>query len=663
MPLAWQMGAKTWQHPEVHQRWVEEEKARAAAAKKAREEAKLAKEVGKEQRQLMRRQLVDKTRQQREDKKDEYLAKLKADVARLEMKRTGDTPDKLIALYDKTRALKQVEEREKEIGKEVKLSALEMLAIREKELDEKKREQEKHLADLADRRRRELLEYKHALGLSSTGPRPPHRPTALANRPQSLLDDPAFWRLDDADRHLLELMRPDERVEYGFGPYEEDELENGPAGQQHLAQPGAVPMMKEGQLAEKIKSFVFTADPHPPTLVSAADEPITLSLPIDGLPDLSTLNAEDRRTAQLIVEDESKRVRDELAMFAIDEFSANALVDFVESGLVHVEEEELLRTGYVYELRAQGVPAVLSHGPRPAPHHPQPARHTHFAAPARPGAAPSPWGTFGGSLGGQGGGNGGAGWDDEPLFGGPAPGAAAWGAPAGRGEGAGWTASGARHGTGALPGAWGGGGGAVWHGLPKRPSVGFGALPPPDPHHGAPAELKHLPWGAQQYVKAVRERREREERELAAGAAAAYHDPQPHAPLAPHPHPVHDPSLLRPAFPRSSQGLSPHAPALAHPAPSHPHPHRPETQPAMVDPDHGGALGLGAARAGLAAAAPAAPAPAAAAASKGWGGLTSWLTGGGGGAGAVASGAAATAGQQGGGGGGAGPDLRAGQAW
>jgi len=73
---------------------------RAAAAKKAREEAKLAKEVEvrleppllllvgiltaadsarflyptcpqKEQRQLMRRQLVDQTRQQREDKKDE----------------------------------------------------------------------------------------------------------------------------------------------------------------------------------------------------------------------------------------------------------------------------------------------------------------------------------------------------------------------------------------------------------------------------------------------------------------------------------------------------------------------------------------------------------------------------------------------------------------
>ncbi|KPV73854.1 uncharacterized protein RHOBADRAFT_54448 [Rhodotorula graminis WP1] len=673
MPLAWQMGAKTWQHPEVHQRWVEEEKARAAAAKVAREEAKLAKEVGKEQRQLIRRQLVDQTRQQREDKKDEYLAKLKADVVRLEMKRTGDTPDKRIALHDKAHASKHVEEREKVVGKEIKWSALEMLAIREKELDEKKKEQEKHLADLADRRRRELLEYKHALGLSSSAPRPPHRPTTLANRPLSLLDDPAFWRLDDANRHLLELMRPDERAEYGFGPYEEDEVEAGAAAQQHPSLPGAVPRIKEDQLARQIKSFTFTADPNPTTLVSAADAPITLSLPVDGLPDLSTLTADDRRTAQLIVEDESKRLRDELAMFAIDEFGANALVEFDESGLVHVEGEELLRAGYVYELRAQGVPAVLSHAPRPAPHHPQPARYAHFTAPARPAAAPSPWGTLGGSLGGLGGGNGGAGWDDEPLFGGPAPGAAAWGAPAGRG-GAGWAVPGVRHGAGALPGAWGGGGGgAVWHGLSERPTAGFSAFPPPDPHHGAPPELRHLPWGAQQYVKAVRERREREERELAAaGAADVYHDAHPHPHLRPQPQPVHNPSLLQPNLARSSHVLSPHAPALAPVAARSAALHRElEMQPATVDPDDGGggggALGLGGVRAGLAAPVAMAPAPAPAAASKGWGGLKSWLTGGGGGgtggAGAATVGPAATVGQGGAGGAGAGADLRAGQAW
>lgn len=68
----------------------------------------------------------------------------------------------------------------------------------------------------------------------------------------------------------------------------------------------------------------------------------------------------------------------------------------------------------------------------------------------------------------------------------------------------------------------------------------------------------------------------------------------------------------------------------------------------MVDPDDGGrlaahgsapALGAGGARAGLGAPTPLAPAAAPAAASKGWGGLTSWLTGGSGGAaGAAASG-------------------------
>ncbi|TNY20431.1 hypothetical protein DMC30DRAFT_253705 [Rhodotorula diobovata] len=347
MPLAWQMGAKTWQHPEAHKRFVEQEKAKAAAAKKSREEAKLAKEVEKEQRQLMRKQLVDQTRAQREAKKDEYLAQLKADVARLEMKRTGDTPERRIALFDKTRAAKQVEEREKEVGKEVELSALEMLALKEKELEEKHKEQEEHLAELADRRRRELLEYKHALGLSSAGPHPPQRPKRFPGRPLSLLDDPEFWRLPDSDRHMLELMGPEERVQYGFGPYEEDELEHEPAPRQQFPGPTAVPESSEEQLGHRVRNFVFTADPSPPGMSATADEPITLSLPLDGIPDLSTLGAEDRRTAHLIAQDESKHLRDELARHAIEEFDANALVDFAESGLVPVEEEELVQAGFV----------------------------------------------------------------------------------------------------------------------------------------------------------------------------------------------------------------------------------------------------------------------------------------------------------------------------
>lgn len=173
-------------------------------------------------------------------------------------------PLKDILEYDKDRVVKQAEEREKELDKEVKLTAAEMLKLREKELEEQKKQQvrsaqsvaarteadlatsqEKELADLADRRRcvavnlfancpsqahpltsrRELLEYKHALGLSHDHPRPPQRPPLTSRRPLSLHDDPEFWKLDDADRHRLELMHPDERVQYGFGPYEEDEIE------------------------------------------------------------------------------------------------------------------------------------------------------------------------------------------------------------------------------------------------------------------------------------------------------------------------------------------------------------------------------------------------------------------------------------------------------
>jgi len=62
-------------------------------------------------------------------------------AARSLLTRSTQTPERRIALFDKTRAAKQVEEREKEVGKEVELSALEMLALKEKELEEKHKEQ------------------------------------------------------------------------------------------------------------------------------------------------------------------------------------------------------------------------------------------------------------------------------------------------------------------------------------------------------------------------------------------------------------------------------------------------------------------------------------------------------------------------------------------
>ncbi|BGP42712.1 hypothetical protein JCM10449v2_006724 [Rhodotorula kratochvilovae] len=705
MPFAWEMGAKTWQHPEVHKRWVEEEKAKAAALKKKKEEEKLAKEVEKQQPMLVKKQLVDETRAQREQKKDD-LAQLKADVARLEMKRTGETPEKRVALYDAERAKKHIEEREKEVGKEVKLSALEMLALQEKELEEKKKAQEKELAAMADQRRRELLEYKHALGLSSAGPHPPRRPKKLPNRPLSLLDDPEFWRLPDADRHMLELMSPEERVEYGFGPYEEDEVEYEPELRERFNALGVAPAVSEEQLAQKIKRFVFMREANPPG-ITAVYEPITLSLPLEGIPDLSTLSAEDKRTAQLIAQDESKRLRDELARYAIEQFGANALVEFRESGIVPVQEEETLQAGFVYELRAQGTPARLS---RPPPAHAAarlpPAAAAAAAAARNPGAALGAGGTGGH---GHGRANGGAGWDDGPLFGmdnadawggggggvvgggwGAGGGGGGWGGgvrdamgnlPGGwggaGGGGAGWDGWAANGGGGAgegwgragMPSGWGGGGiggggggwggggrndgGAVWRGLPKRPG-GWGA---PAPHHQAPPELRNLPWGAQQYVKKMRERQEREEREMAAAAAAApvasaYAHPA--AATAPPPHPIEDPALFGNAFPRPSYpspapaaGLSyAHAPAAASA--------RAETMRATMDPDDGGAV-LGGAGAGWSAgvqpgAGAAAAAPAAAAGR--WGAPIG---------GAAAAGGAGLGG--GAGGAGAGQDLRAGQAW
>jgi hypothetical protein len=51
------------------------------------------------------------------------------------------TPEKIIAAYDKDRVAKQAEEREEMVAKETKLTAEEMLKVREKELEERKKKQ------------------------------------------------------------------------------------------------------------------------------------------------------------------------------------------------------------------------------------------------------------------------------------------------------------------------------------------------------------------------------------------------------------------------------------------------------------------------------------------------------------------------------------------
>ncbi|GJN93635.1 hypothetical protein Rhopal_006692-T1 [Rhodotorula paludigena] len=548
MPFkGFEMGAKTWQHPEVHRRWVEEEKAKAAEQKKQKDEAKLAKEVEKEQRKLLQKQLAADKLLDKERKEDEYLAKLKADVARLEAKRMGPQPNK-IAAYNKERVIKQAEEREKEAEKEVKLTAAEMLKLREKKLEDKKKAQ--------------------------------------------------FWRLNDADRHMLELMSPGERVEYGFGPYEEDELEYEPELQQRFSSLGlGTTSANKAHTADKLRKFIFTPG------VTAAFEPISLALPLEGVPDLSTLSAEDKATVQLIVQEETQRLREELAKYAIEEFGANALLQFETSGAVPVEDEAQLQAGILYEIRGQGIPARLASS-KPHLRAQRPSQYTRFAAAAHP--SPSAgggrgWQGFGGAAAAGGGGgwganayeaNGGAGWRDPPLFGDHAQ-RDGWGPTAGgAGGGSGWDAwtggavagGGAQHGWGAtgLPGGWNASaterqdGGAFWHGLPNRAPR---ARQPHGIHAQAPAALRNLPWGAQQYVKRMREQQEREERELAAaaaaggaaagfpGAAAGFTAPlasqTPKVPFA-----TEDPALFGNAFPRPSYPLSPVAPSLrAVPAP------------------------------------------------------------------------------------------------
>lgn len=61
----------------------------------------------------------------------------------------------------------------------------------------------------------------------------PYRPTfdrtqyaSQVNRkrqtPLSLYEDPEFWSLEAPHRRRVELMQPEERVHYGFGPYPAD---------------------------------------------------------------------------------------------------------------------------------------------------------------------------------------------------------------------------------------------------------------------------------------------------------------------------------------------------------------------------------------------------------------------------------------------------------
>ncbi|BGP26950.1 hypothetical protein JCM10295v2_005912 [Rhodotorula toruloides] len=531
-PRFFEMGAKTWRDPLTHQKWIEEEKLRLQAAKHKVAEEKLAKEVENASSKLAQKEIAEKGRLIDEQKKDEYLARLKADVARLEAKQTGKVQDPLkdILEYDEERVVTQGDQREKELEKEVQLTAAEMLKLREKELEEKKKRQEKEMADLADRRRRELLEYKHALGLSHDHQRP-QRPPLVSRRPLSLHDDPEFWKLDDSDRHRLELIHPDERIQYGFGPYEEDEIER---------ECGA---LAARQLVQKMKEFVCTEETHVAGLTKIF-EPISHAVPLD-LPDLATLTPQDQQQAELTIQEEAQLLQDELVRFAIQQYGANALLSFQIDGPLPVEDPPLQQEGWIYELRANGIPALVAKA--------KPQSRAGYGA--FPSQHNKPAGRIPRSRYPQDGGLAGRRFGDSPLFGleddflaglgrGTHGASAGYvgslgigGAPARRGvAGTGWKQPAAD---------WGGGGSLFGRGASMMIATlgtcyaiiddtrlvdhDFGLFDDPlaaqsrfstaAAQPALPAHLKNLPWAAQQYVKRMRALQEQEEAEALARAA------------------------------------------------------------------------------------------------------------------------------------------------
>ncbi|GAA5989003.1 hypothetical protein JCM11641_001111 [Rhodosporidiobolus odoratus] len=454
-PSFFTMGAKTWRDPVTHAKFVEEEKAKREEAKKKKEAAAHEKKVERATDKLARQKLRSSGRiLGSEDEQNNYLAKLKADVARLEAKATGNTPEQLIAAHDQERATNEAGEREKATEKEIQMTAMEMLKAQEKELQEKKKKQDTALAELAEKRRRELLEYKHTLGLSASR-EPPHRPVRLPNRPLSLYDDPEYWKLPAQDQQILEVMSPDGRAKYGFGPYEEDETEYDPALQERFGAldigSGKVYALGAGtagqSMQDKMKRFVCTEHPDVPGIFRRF-EPLTLSLPLDILSPEHYDTAEDRQTCELILQEQSQHLQNKLIQMAI-QHGANGMVEYSIQGPFPIEDEVATAEGIVSELVAQGIPVRLD--PASA-HHPKPAagKGVRFANALYPSkkSAQSGWGGGLSALFGHGN-NGGAGWEDPLAFDG--------GLGGGKKDHGGW---GGAEGVG--NGAWGGGASNPW---------------------------------------------------------------------------------------------------------------------------------------------------------------------------------------------------------
>ncbi|GAA5834706.1 hypothetical protein JCM5353_007434 [Sporobolomyces roseus] len=138
-PKLFEMQAKVWRDPETERHWIEKEKWRRTEEKKKLEEEKHRKKVEIEKGKIERTRLKETGRFVLMGKEDLHLAKLKADVARLEAK-------------EKASLLELPSIRIKESGK-----------IRSVDHGVPAANRIGSRAELVENRRRELFDYKHYL--------------------------------------------------------------------------------------------------------------------------------------------------------------------------------------------------------------------------------------------------------------------------------------------------------------------------------------------------------------------------------------------------------------------------------------------------------------------------------------------------------------------
>lgn len=97
------------------------------------------------------------------------------------------------------------------------------------------------LADLAELRKRARPGFALDGGSVTLPPRKHLLPAACP----SLHEDPGFWALGAQDRHRLGLMRPEERLHYGIGPYRVDAVGDAPVAE----------FAQEATVEDKLRSF------------------------------------------------------------------------------------------------------------------------------------------------------------------------------------------------------------------------------------------------------------------------------------------------------------------------------------------------------------------------------------------------------------------------